>query len=232
MRFVLPLFLLFTVATACNSGNRQTADEAPPVKDTAIADEYSNEPDEPAPIEPKAAALFPQLFSYFSAQDTAFHADGFEALVPEKDSSATGPLDRNALRPFLPYLVYNRDSSLAIDYVSTNFVLRTKGGKQQLAFGGPDTEVQLIDFAKGTRQRILFLGTMGYVCDVAWQDENRLLIAGAEQAENGMIPMIWRYDTRARILEQLRYPQPLRIDVTDYAEKELNAQATKTSPSF
>lgn len=232
MRFTLSSLALLFVLAACNDQSPEPVGDTPAINDTVIADEGVEVEQEPAPVGAKAASVFPELFQYFSAQDSAFRPDGFEAFGVEKDTTALWPLDREALRPFLPYLVYNRDSSMAIDYVSPNFVLRKRGGVQQLAFGGPDTEVQLIDFKKGTRRRILFLGTLGYVCDAAWLDANHLLIAGAEGAEDKIIPLLWRYDVQANTIEPMRYRHPLNIEVTDYAEKDLNSKTVKTSPAF
>jgi hypothetical protein len=137
---------------------------------------------------------FPDLFTYLQSQDSSFVAHKFEGGEMEsKDSFPSTKLDHSQFASYLPYLVFNKDSSLAIDFVSANYILSKKNGKTSIEQGGPDTEVALLNYKDKTRKRILFLGSAGTVLDAKWEDNNVILIAGAEEVDNEkIVPSIWR----------------------------------------
>ncbi|HYK57046.1 MAG TPA: hypothetical protein VEV15_11300, partial [Flavisolibacter sp.] len=169
---------------------------------------------------------FPRLFTYLQSQDSSFSPDKFEGGEMDlKDSLPKAKIDTAQLRPFRPYLIYNRDSSMAIDLVSYNYVISHKKGKTVIQQGGPDTEVALLDLKNNTRKRILFLGSAGTVLQAKWNDDNSIAIVGAEEVEGGKIkPSIWNYDWTTGKMELYQYPDAIHANIKDYTEQGLNKQ--------
>jgi hypothetical protein len=182
------IFILLTAVLIAGCNN--SADREQPREDTATAITESD----PEGLELEAIqAAFPELYKHFSAADPSFSTDSFflattaplETLEPQK-------LDTQRLRPFTPFLIFNSDSSRAIDMVSYNYEPVQKNGKSMFAEAGPDTEVSLIDFKKNTKQRILFLGTAAGIEDAKWTDNGEVLLAGWESHEGKIRPTIWK----------------------------------------
>lgn len=218
--FISALVLL----CSCNNNASTTANEEEQA-DTVEATEA---------IDVRLQQHFPRLFSYYQQQDTSFPAAGFEGgELERKDSLVATPIDTAQLRPFMPYLVYNSDSSKAIDFVSYNYVLVNKKGQSKLEQGGPDSEVALLDLRKHTRQRILYMGSSATILNSGW-DGNEVLIAGAEDlGEEKVKPTFWIYNTETGAMEIYNYARPLKADIKNYAEQVLNTSpGVKTSPSF
>lgn len=167
---------------------------------------------------------FPRLFTYLQSQDSSFSVDKFEGgEMDTKDSLSRVKIDTAQLRPFRPYLIYNSDSSKAIDLVSYNYVLSNKKGKTVIQQGGPDTEVAVLDLKNNTRKRILFLGSAGTVLQAKWEGDHTIAIAGAEEVEEGKIkPSIWKYDWTTGKMELYQYPDAIHANIKDYTEQGLN----------
>jgi hypothetical protein len=145
---------------------------------------------------PQVDILFPELDSFLLSADSSFSIAGFEGGETEiKNDSADRSFTENQIEPFLPYLVYNGDSSYAIDLVSFNFVPSTRKGKTRLDAVGPDFEVNLLDLKNKRRRQLLFFGTMGAVLDARWQDNQTVLIMGANEiaGKDSLRPVIWKY---------------------------------------
>jgi hypothetical protein len=177
---------------------------------------------------------FPKLFAFYQQQDASFPKAGFEGgELERKDSLISTPIDTAQLRPFRSYLVFNDDSTKAIDFVSYNYVLVNKKGQTKLEQGGPDAEVALLDFKNNSRKRILFLGSSATILNSDW-DGNEVLIAGAEDlGEEKVKPTFWIYDTATGTMEIYNYNAPLKADIKNYTEQLLNVKTVaKTSPSF
>jgi hypothetical protein len=175
---------------------------------------------------------FPQLVSYLKSQDSSFSVEKFEGGEMEtKDSLSSTKIDINQLAPYRPYLVYNSDSSMAIDLVSYNYVVSNKKGKTVIEHGGPDTEVALLNLKSNTRKRILFLGSSGTVLQAKWDDDITISIAGAQEVEEGKIkPSIWRYNLATGATELYQYSDAIKANINDYAEKWLKSKLPQTGP--
>src|SRR6478672_8620468 len=99
---------------------------------------------------------FPKLFAFFQQQDTSFPMKGFEGgELEQKDIPASTPIDTAHSQPYWSYLAFNKDSSKTIDYVSYNYILENRSGRNRLEQGGPDSEVAILDLKQHSRQRIL-----------------------------------------------------------------------------
>jgi hypothetical protein len=211
MKILIKLSLIGSILFASCNNNSNTGNSKEDSSSVEVVDEtpYS------------VNSEFPQLASYLKSQDSSFSADKFEGGEMEiKDSVPATKIDDNQLAPYKPYLIYNSDSSKAIDLVSYNYVVSHKKGKAVIEHGGPDTEVALLDMKSGTRKRILFLGSSGTVLQAKWEDNNTIAIAGAQEVEDEKIkPSIWRYDLSTGKMELYQYSDAINADIKDYAEQ-------------
>ncbi|MBD0365896.1 MAG: hypothetical protein ICV53_07310, partial [Flavisolibacter sp.] len=128
---------------------------------TNSASDKSREPEVVNPIafgETNTAieTAFPDVFRYFSRQDSSFSATHFQLISEDSlEALPPGTINKQELRPYLPYLIYNKDSSQAIDMYSYNILLTNKNGNTVSEAAGPDSEVALLDFKANTRRRLL-----------------------------------------------------------------------------
>jgi hypothetical protein len=216
--FILPAIFL----VSCSNNASPVAEET---EDTVETTENMNV---------RLQEHFPKLFAFYQQQDTSFPKAGFEGgELDRKDSLVSTTIDTSQIRPYRPYLVFNHDSTKAIDFVSYSYVLVKKNGQATLEQGGPDAEVALLDFKNNSRKRILFMGSSGTILNSDW-DGNEVLIAGAEDLGDDKVkPTFWIYNTETGAMEIYNYNAPLKADIKNYTEQLLNVKpAAKTSPSF
>lgn len=175
---------------------------------------------------PNLQTAFPQVFRYLSSQDTSFDAANFtpaeEAVM---DSGAISAVNEEELKPYLPYLVYNKDRSLAVDLYSYNVILDNRNGKTVAEAAGPDTEAALIDFKNKTRKRLLFGGPSMAVLDAQWLGDGTILIAGAEIINDEQLkPILWKIEPSANKTETFYYTDTLTAQLRDYKDERLPTQ--------
>jgi hypothetical protein len=209
--------ILFFASCANNSGEENGKEDSTA---TEVVDETGYAVDR----------QFPQLTSYLKTQDPSFSADKFEGgEMEKKDHAAAEKIDSDHLAPYKPYLIYNSDSSRAIDMVSYNYVVSKKNGRTVIEHGGPDTEVAVLDLKNNTRKRILFLGSSGTVLQAKWEDDNTVAIAGAQEVEEEKIkPSVWRYDLQTGRMELYQYNDAIGANIKDYAEQWLKGTLSPT----
>jgi hypothetical protein len=173
---------------------------------------------------------FPLLANYLQSQDSSFSEQSFTTgEVVSRDTMPYHPIADGSMEPYRPFLIYNADSSFAIDIVSYNFIETNKGGRKRFEFAGPDTEVGLIDVKNNMRKRILFLGSAGLVMDAKWEG-NKVLIAGAEDAGQELIrPLMWRFNVQDSALEMFSFPGTIKANVQKYYETRYNTSRTTLS---
>lgn len=161
-------------------------------------------------------SAFPELYTLLKSQDASFNPAFFE----ETEGGTTTPtpprfFPPEELAPFRPYLVYNGDSSRAIDMVSYNYIFTKKGRRDVLEPAGPDTEVGIIDLATGMRTRIFYSGPGMVIREGKWQDENTVLLGGAETVGNGFIrPVLLRINLEQNSLQRFSYADSLQAQVS------------------
>lgn len=202
--------LLVTTLAACtnNAGSGETEE-----------DSSVTETETPAPaLSQQLSAAFPSLFRYFREQDNRFSPEKFEeATTRPIDTTAAQPVEEDQLAPYYPYLVYNGDSTYAIDLYSYNYVITTRNNKPVVEEGGPDTEVAIIDLKAKTRKRVFFGGTSTAVYDAAWINNKTFFLATGEMitsqsADNyGVQPDILLYDLAQSQVKHLIYPDTLQV---------------------
>lgn len=216
MKVTLPLLILCVWVTACGNSSDE---ETPPATNQELNRENETE----------AAAMavlpFPELFANLEQRDTAFFAEAFG------DFSAPSALDTLGALPykekegskFRRFIIYNGDSTRAIDPYSYNHLLVERGGREKLVSGGPDTEVGMIDFTKRTRQRLLYFGPSYILMDARWKGRDTVLLAISEAIANDRVsPEIWEVDL-ARMTKRVRhYPDTLTFNAESYRKEKLD----------
>ena len=221
LKFLAILSGLFFIVSCNNSSQDADATEN---NDTTEA-----EVSQPIDI----STTFPDLFQQLRTHDTSFRSSGFQqGEIFLSDTPPASKIDGEALSPYKQFLVYNTDSSMAIDYVSYSHVISTRKGQTKIEQGGPDSEAALLNFRDSSRKRILFMGSAGTILDAKWVDNQTLLLAASEEMEDGkMKPTIWEYriNTDEKII--YAYDGALKVDISNYTESRLN-QKIKTTPSF
>lgn len=203
---------LLIVATLGACSNSTSSETTAPIDSTGT-DEVDERPALPA------VALLPGVMNYLEKEDSSFQPTLFEESGSGSMSSVQGrAIDTARLAPFRPFLLFNSDSSFALDLVSYNYVPVQRNGATRLEEGGPDFEVAMINFRKGQSKRLLFFGSSGAsVFEGAWKDGS-VWIAGATDWNNSdsLRPILWRYDPVADELQTYTYPVKIAADWSKY----------------
>lgn len=198
--YILTAASLFT-ATAC-SNNAATKDEG---IDTTAAEAQTAE----------AAMLqtaFPLFYQKLKAQDPSFDPELFEET---EGGNSTPPQPRffppEELAPFRPYLVYNTDSTQAIDLVSYNYIIDKKDGQPVLEAAGPDTEVGVINLQNNMRTRIFYSGPGTLIREGKWLDSTTVLLGGAESVSStSIVPFLLRINLKEKTLQRYTYADSIQ----------------------
>ena len=119
-------------------------------------------------------------------------------------------MEEERFEQFKPFFVYSPDSSQVLDMVSYgNFLHKTKSGKVVLEAGEPDIEVAIVNVQTKNRERILFAGPSTVVKQAVWIDDHTVLIAGGMyDDQNRLLPVIWKYNTVSKLLENWEADHP------------------------
>lgn len=163
---------------------------------------------------PYYSELFPNLTNYLQVQDSNFSPELFqEASVLDVPDSISLKVDSKDLQPYYPYLLFNSDSSYALDLVTYNYTIEEKNGVKTMEEEGPDYEVGIIDMKKKERKRLLFFGTMGSVMDATWEGPNVIMTGPVEWTETDSIRMeAWRYNVNDGKLKKFSYPDMIHAE--------------------
>lgn len=217
MKLIVKLFFVagIALATSCNNNSaseENAADTTEVVDETAIAQQ-------------QLATAFPQEYQFFKKQDSSFTPQKFAET--ETDTVHTEPALAvgEGLKKYYPYLIYNPDSSYAIDLYSYNIVLINKNGKTIGKAGGPDTEVGLVDLKNNTRRRIYFGGSSSVVLNAKWINDNEfLLMTGEIIKDEAFSPTVLKYTLPNHILVRFVYEDTLNIKPSEYKDARLQIQ--------
>ena len=169
----------------------------------------------------------------FVTIDSTFDTGSFEqrGSSPVQPSEAT-PIAQEQLQPFIPYLIYNGDSTQAIDPYSYNYVIRERNGKKQVADAGPDSEIALVDWKSKTRRRLWFSGPSARIVDVQWKNGNVLWIAGVEEiSADAYIPFIQEINTRTNTVISYQAGDTLHSGQQNLLKEKLE-EKIRTSRAF
>lgn len=186
--------------------------------DAGKPEEETTETPEQSTVVNELEGVFPQFFNFLSQQDASFSTSRFDSSVNAPlDSMQAYPIDKKRLQPFSDYLIYNADSSLAIDLYSYNYVPVQRNGKTTLEQGGPDTEVGLIDTKDNSRRRIFFSGPGASVQQAKWVNDHTFFMAGVEEAgQDAVKPVLWKIDLANKTMNVYNYRDTLQANVSNY----------------
>jgi hypothetical protein len=213
-KFIL-LFAWTTILFACNNDANQEGNNT----------DDSNAVEEAEGIETSPNAFlqnsFPTLFSFYKNSDSSFNINHFEeAQTTAIDNFDVYKIDTIQMREFLPYLVYNSDSTLAIDLYSYNYVLTKRDGKINADAGGPDTEVALIDVKNNSKKRIFYSGPAINLLEAKWIDDVTVMLAGIEVGEeNRNKPIVLKSNIKTNNIKWYVYSKSIETDVSNYVEE-------------
>lgn len=174
----------------------------------------------------QVAAAFPQAYRFFYQHDTSFHTNNFAPTQVDTLSNTGGlPLSPKQMQPFMAYLIYNADSSYAVDLYSYNVVIHTANGKAVAKNAGPDTEVGLINLKDSLRQRIYFGGASSAALDAKWLNNNVfLLLVGDEAGHRQFVPSVIKFDLLANTQQRFIYDDTLQVNASLYDGGKLQVQ--------
>jgi hypothetical protein len=224
MNKILPLsaFLFFFAACSNDAANEPKATDS--ISNTVITDELPEE-EEIAPV----AEVFTTLDSNFNTG--SFYDSGTDSLRQAR----LAKIDSGSLKEFVPYLIYNADSSLAIDPYSYNYIIQERNGTRRISDAGPDVEIALIDVKQGTRRRIWFGGPSTAILDAKWKNKNELWLSGIESLDTaGFQPFILSIDIANKQVQRWQSDEIVKTEVNDVLRRKLEAQANapKTNRVF
>lgn len=178
--------------------------------------------DEPEEVDAETALLqnnLPQLFAYLRNSDSTFIPQQFDMTgTRDLDTSVTTPVTEKQMEMFRTCLVFNPDSTMALDLFSYNYVLvPTRDGAIRAEPGGPDTEAAVIDLKSGIRKRIYFSGPSSALLDARWLPDGTFLLAGGEVFPGSrLLPFIWKVDPHSSHIDVYSYSDTLRVTANDY----------------
>lgn len=208
IKAITPLLLVFFMIGCADSDSDDNN------KGNSTANEYEE-------ALPQVEEVFPELYRSIASADSSFATENFDGgQTDTKTDSADEHISNQTIVKFMPYLIFNADSTYAIDLIMNNYVPVEKGDSIVLAEGGPDFEVGLINLRENTRKQLLFFGTMGVVMDASWADKNTVMIAGANEVQNDSIkPVIWKYEIPSRAWSVFTYDKMIPFNAADYPRK-------------
>jgi hypothetical protein len=222
-KLLLPLGWLFFIACT-NNVDKQATPVDSSAGGTVVTDEL-----------PEAEELGP-ITKVFTNVDSTFNTGSFyPSGVDSVPSTQSYQVDSGSLRAFAPVLIYNTDSSLAIDPYSYNYIIHQQQGQQKVSEAGPDVEVALIDLKNNTRRRLWYSGPAAAILDAKWKNKNELLLGGAEQVDTaGYQPFVLVVNITNNHIDRWQSDEMLKGPVNDVLKQRLEAHlnATRTTRAF
>jgi hypothetical protein len=221
-KFILPFGLL--LLAACSNEADQQASPTDSAGTTVITDELP---------EDEELASVTQVFT---SLDSTFNAGSFyEAGADSVQFSQLSQIDSGSLQEFVPYLIFNADSSLAIDPYSYNYIIQQRNGKQKVSEAGPDVEIGLVDVKRHTRRRLWYSGPAATILDARWKNNTELWLTGIEQLDTaGYQPFVLAINTANNQIHRWQSDEILNGQVNDVLKQKLEAQlnAPRTTRVF
>jgi hypothetical protein len=201
------LFIVFFVS--CKGGNSDV------VADIEDATATSYPPPPLFEIAERLEATPPSLNANKFSEAGSKRAEAFESYPIEEQ-----------VKPFLPYLIYNSDSTLAADPFSYNYLFNTRSGSKRVDEAGPDFEIGLVDVRQQKRSRIWFTGPAVDVTDVFWKNNNEIVIIGFEQiSSDAAKPFAHIINTATGMINMYEYSDSVKVLQQDYLKEALAKKA-------
>lgn len=222
-KLLLPIGLLCLVA--CSNNADQKAAPSDSIQGTAMVTDELPEEEKLAPV----TQVFTNLDSNFNTG--SFYPSGIDSV----QYAQLAKIDSGNLKEFIPYLIYNADSSLAADPYSYNYIIHQQKGKTKVSEAGPDVEIGLIDLKQNTRRRLWYSGPAATILDAKWKNKNELLLGGVEQIDtSGYQPFVLVINVTNNHIDRWQSDEMLTGQLNDVLKQKLEAQlnATKTTRAF
>jgi len=222
-RIILPIGLLFFMACTNNADQ-----QAPTPTDSITGDVITDEL-------PEAEELAP-VTEVFTTLDSSFNTGSFyQSGIDSVSFSQLTKIDSGSLKEFVPYLVFNADSTLAIDPYSYNYVIQKRQGRYKVSEAGPDVEIGLVDLKQNARRRLWYSGPASAILDAKWKSKTELLLSGVEQLDTaGYQPFVLVIDVTDNHVQRWQSDEILDGQVNDVLKQRLEAQlnASRTNRVF
>lgn len=222
-KFLLPIGLFWLVA--CKNNTDQKASPTESSQGTTVVTDELPEEEELAPV----TQVFTSLDSNFNTG--SFYPSGIDSV----QYAQLAKIDAGSMKEFIPFLIYNADSSLAVDPYSYNYIIHQQKGKTKVSEAGPDVEIGLVDLKQNTRRRLWFSGPAATILDAKWKSKNELLLGGVEQIDtSGYQPFVLVINVTNNHIDRWQSDEMLTGQVNDVLKKRLEAQlnAIKTTRAF
>ncbi|ANE51778.1 hypothetical protein [Flavisolibacter tropicus] len=222
-KLILPIGLLWLVACSNNADQKATPTESS--KGTTVVTDELPDKDELAPV----TQVFTNLDSNFNTG--SFYPSGIDSV----QYAQLVKIDSGSMKEFIPYLIYNADSSLAADPYSYNYIIHQQKGKTKVSEAGPDVEIGLVDLKQNSRRRLWFSGPSSLILDAKWKSKNELLLGGVEQIDtSGYQPFVLVINVTNNHIDRWQSDEMITGQLNDVLKQKLEAQlnATKTTRAF
>lgn len=209
-KLIYSAFILFLVGCNNSAENKEAGD---------ISQEEMEEVIEESPEIEQAKISFQQLFSFYELKDSSHSLQNYQGGTSKLQDTITFPLSKEDIEDFKPLLVFNSDSSKAIDLFSYGyFAIKTPEG-YKIEGGEPDSELAIIDLKNNTRQRLLFLGPSYGFTDAKFSN-NKIFVTGYEVTDEGKIkPIIWEFDLDQKQMKTMMYENTLNVNINEFLNK-------------
>jgi hypothetical protein len=216
-KLLLPIGLFCVVACSNNADQKAAVPNDSSQGNAVIIDELPEE--ELAPV----TQVFTSLDSNFNTG--SFYPSGVDSV----QNAQLAKIDSGSLKEFIPYLIYNADSSLAADPYSYNYIIHQQKGKTKVSEAGPDVEIGLVDLKQNTRRRLWYSGPAAVILDAKWKNNNELLLGGVEQVDTaGYQPFVLVINIANNHIDRWQSDEMLTGQVNDVLKQKLEAQLNTT----
>lgn len=168
---------------------------------------------EPLPADPLSQKLKGDAFVQFvAATDASFAATDFQHAgsfpLPKVQSGFTP----ESVAPYHGLLVFDRDSSRAVDLFSYGTFIT----ENQLRGGEADTEAALLDYKNNVRKRLLYLGP-SYVLAHASINDSTVTLSGFERMDdNKLKPLFWVINLNEETAELYEYKKTVTASPAEF----------------
>jgi hypothetical protein len=100
---------------------------------------------------------------------------------------------------FEEFFIYSSDSSCYLDLYSYSLILEKQPDNSILALGiEPDSEVGLVRIKEKQKIRIHFCGTICWIEEAEWIDNENIHLFGFSKENNITVPTIWKYNLKSK----------------------------------
>jgi hypothetical protein len=176
----------------------------------------------------KLGDIFPDLYAYLKSQAPQLKDEFEGGAITLMDTTQAVPITHQEIKRIQPYLIFNSDSSFAIDLVSNNFIVDTTNKEMLLRAAGANNDVATIDFRYNRRRSFLFPESPETMLDANWESDSTVLVVAASETKDQKVKLvIWRYYVYAWLYNLYGSDQQLDVDIRNYLREKLSKRYLK-----